>query len=116
MGARRSSSRSTGRMMFTFDIGGVANNFMAAIYSMFRESAGFSQEKAWRCSFFIPAIIVGVFAVILRTTSDDSPQGDYVPLMKAGIVPKKTAQQSFKGGFWNMNNWILGVQYAACFG
>merc|ERR1711943_21398 len=52
----------------------------------------------------------------LRFTSDDSPQGDYMPLMKAGIIEKKTAAQSFKGGFWNPNNWLLGVQYATCFG
>merc|ERR1712100_857216 len=47
---------------------------------------------------------------------DDSPQGDYMPLMKAGVIEKKTAAQSFKGGFWNPNNWLLGIQYATCFG
>ena len=36
--------------------------------------------------------------------------------MKAGTIEKKTANQSFRGGFFNLNNWILGVQYAACFG
>ena len=64
----------------------------------------------------MPATVVGLFAIILRLTSDDSPQGDYMPLMKAGIIEKKTAAQSFKGGFWNPNNWLLGVQYATCFG
>merc|ERR1712196_214717 len=79
-------------------------------------SAGCSEEQAWRVSFIIPAAVVGLFALILRFTSDDSPQGDYVPLMKAGVIEKKTAAQSFKGGFWNPNNWLLGIQYATCFG
>jgi len=96
--------------------GGVTNNIMSGLFTMFNTGLGFSSEKSWRCSFIVPAIIVGSFALVLRYTSDDSPQGDYVPLMKAGVIQKKTASQSFQGGFWNMNNWILGVQYAACFG
>ena len=95
--------------------GGVTQNIMIALWNIFK-SAGCSEEQAWRVSFIVPAVIVGVFSLILRFTSDDSPQGDYMPLMKAGIIEKKTAAQSFKGGFWNPNNWLLGVQYATCFG
>ena len=95
--------------------GGVTQNIMIGLWNGFK-SAGCSEEQAWRVSFIVPAVIVGVFSLILRFTSDDSPQGDYMPLMKAGIIEKKTAAQSFKGGFWNSNNWLLGVQYATCFG
>ena len=47
---------------------------------------------------------------------DDSPQGDLNYLYAEGVLERKTAKDSAKVGFSNINSWILGIQYACCFG
>jgi len=94
--------------------GGVTQMLMVAVYAGFRKSYG--QEDAWRLSFLIPAAITGVVTAVMHFSSDDSPRGDLTHLYKEGVLARKTAKDSMKVGFGNINSWILGVQYACCFG
>ena len=95
--------------------GGVTQIFMAFVFEGFR-SAGFSNAGAWRYSMLVPASVVLLFALIMRSSSDDSPQGDLIPLMKAGIIAKKDAKSVARAAFFNPNAWLLGIQYATSFG
>ena len=95
--------------------GGVTQIFMSFLFEGFR-SAGASSAGAWRYAMLVPAVIVLLFAMLMRASSDDSPQGDLVPLMKAGVIEKKDAKSVARAAFFNPNAWLLGVQYAACFG
>lgn len=94
--------------------GGVTQMLMVAVYSGMRQS--FGPEQAWRVSFVVPAGITFCVLMFLAFTSDDSPRGDLKVLYREGVIPRKTATQSMRVGFGNINSWILGVQYACCFG
>ena len=95
--------------------GGVTQVLMVAIFEAIR-SAGVGPAGAWRLSMLVPAGMVGLFAIVMRASSDDCPQGDYIPLMKAGVIEKKEAKAVARDGFFNPNSWFLGLQYATSFG
>ena len=124
--------------------GGVTQVLMVAVFEGIR-SSGVGPAGAWRLAMLVPAAMVGLFAIIMRASSDDSPQvrvrtrldpsrtphlpasrsnsrssfcqqGDYIPLMKAGVIEKKEAKAVARDGFFNPNSWFLGLQYATSFG
>jgi NNP family nitrate/nitrite transporter-like MFS transporter len=95
--------------------GGVTQMLMVAVYAGMRNS-GLGQEDGWRLSFIVPAAITGTIAIGLITLSDDTPRGDLNYLYKEGVLQRKTAAGSARAGMLNLNSWILGIQYACCFG
>jgi NNP family nitrate/nitrite transporter-like MFS transporter len=95
--------------------GGMAIMIMGYIYEGFRDE-GMSQENAWRRSFYIPAVAVMVVAVCMFFFSDECPSGKLTDALAAGKREKVTVKESTRGGFTNLNSWILFVQYATCFG
>merc|ERR1712084_126852 len=48
--------------------------------------------------------------------SDDAPKGNYNELKKYGNMPEISAAASFRTGAFNLNTWVLFIQYACCFG
>ena len=96
--------------------GGVTQLLMVYVYSFFFNVVGLGSEAAWRVSFVVPAFITGSIALAMWLFGDDSPLGDLNYLYAEGVVERKTAKNSAKIGFSNINSWIMGVQYACCFG
>mmetsp|Transcript_22036 Transcript_22036/g.71317 ORF Transcript_22036/g.71317 Transcript_22036/m.71317 type:complete len:472 (-) Transcript_22036:82-1497(-) len=96
--------------------GGVTQLLMVSIYGFFFNTVGLGSETSWRVSFVVPAFITGTLAVSMWLLGDDSPQGDLNYLYAEGVLERKTAKDSAKVGFSNINSWILGIQYACCFG
>merc|ERR1719326_2192397 len=48
--------------------------------------------------------------------TDECPSGKLSDALAAGKREKVTVKESTRGGFTNLNSWILFVQYATCFG
>ena len=95
--------------------GGMAIMIMGYIYEGFRDE-GLSQEQAWRRSFYIPAVVVLLVCVCMFFFSDECPSGKLSDALAAGKREKVTVKESTRGGFTNLNSWILFIQYATCFG
>jgi len=96
--------------------GGVTQLLMVQVYTFFLKVCGLGSETAWRVSFVVPAFITGSIAVGMWLLSEDAPLGNLNYLYAEGVIARKTAGGSAKVGFSNINSWILGVQYACCFG
>uniref|UniRef100_A0A7S3JVW9 Nitrate/nitrite transporter n=1 Tax=Aureoumbra lagunensis TaxID=44058 RepID=A0A7S3JVW9_9STRA len=96
--------------------GGVTQMLMAGVYVFMKKIAGFGTCEAWRPAMIIPAALAGVCALGMYLSSDDSPRGDLNYLYDKGVLQRKTAKESMKVGYSNINSWLLGLQYATCFG
>ena len=94
--------------------GGVTQILMGWLFATF--SKIYPTAKAWRMSMIVPACLTGCVTAILFFFSDDSPRGDYNQLYADGVLERKSAKDSARIGFANINSWILGMQYACCFG
>lgn len=76
-----------------------------------------SSETAWRTVGIVPAVVSFVTGIVIYRISDDAPKGNYWELKKHNAFTNPaTIQSSFVKGFWNINTWVLFVQYACCFG
>jgi NNP family nitrate/nitrite transporter-like MFS transporter len=75
-----------------------------------------ASEKAWRTVCVIPAFFTALTAWWILGHSDDAPKGNYYELKENGAMPNISATNSFREGAYNVNTWILFVQYACCFG
>jgi len=75
-----------------------------------------ASEKAWRTVCVIPAVVTAFTAWWILGHSEDSPKGNYWELKENGAMPSISATNSFREGAYNVNTWILFVQYACCFG
>jgi NNP family nitrate/nitrite transporter-like MFS transporter len=73
-------------------------------------------EKAWRTVCIVPAIIAALVAVMVVTTSEDCPDGNYKELKKQGHMPEDSASASFRSGAADLNTWLLYIQYACATG
>jgi NNP family nitrate/nitrite transporter-like MFS transporter len=95
--------------------GGFTILVMGLLYEALRDG-GLSDEQAWRRAFFAPGAAVLAVAAAMRVSADECPRGTLDDAAAAGARAKVTVAASTRGGFANANSWILGVQYAACFG
>jgi NNP family nitrate/nitrite transporter-like MFS transporter len=119
--------------MFSKDIVGVANGLVGGwgnvgggvtqivmgtlLFPLFRDVIyDGDAEKAWRTVCIVPAIVAALTAVIVVTTSEDCPDGNYKELKKQGHMPEVSASASFRSGAVDLNTWLLYIQYACCFG
>ena len=95
--------------------GGFTILVMGLLYEALRDG-GLSDEQAWRRAFFAPGAAVLAVAAAMRVSADECPRGTLDDAAAAGARARVTVAASTRGGFANANSWILGVQYAACFG
>eukprot|EP00816_Leptocylindrus_hargravesii_P002468 CAMPEP_0196804132 /NCGR_PEP_ID=MMETSP1362-20130617/3647_1 /TAXON_ID=163516 /ORGANISM="Leptocylindrus danicus, Strain CCMP1856" /LENGTH=491 /DNA_ID=CAMNT_0042176175 /DNA_START=22 /DNA_END=1497 /DNA_ORIENTATION=+ len=75
-----------------------------------------ASEKSWRTVCVIPAVVTMCTALWIIWNSDDAPKGNYYEMKVHGAMPAISAANSFREGAYNMNTWVLFVQYACCFG
>mmetsp|Transcript_3058 Transcript_3058/g.4609 ORF Transcript_3058/g.4609 Transcript_3058/m.4609 type:complete len:507 (-) Transcript_3058:239-1759(-) len=73
-------------------------------------------ELAWRSVNVVPAVVGFMTGVAVYCFSDDAPKGQYKELKKHGVMPEVSAAASFRDGAFNINTWLLFIQYACCFG
>ena len=52
----------------------------------------------------------------LQSNSDDAPKGNYDEMKKHGTMSEVSAAASFRSGAFNLNTWLLFIQYGCCFG
>jgi NNP family nitrate/nitrite transporter-like MFS transporter len=98
--------------------GGVAQIVIgSALFPLFKVIYGKeSQDYAWRTIFIAPAICGIITAICLMKYSDDTPKGNYRKMHRLGTAPVPKIMKSFRLASFNMNTWILFIQYACCFG
>lgn len=119
--------------MFNKDIVGVANGLVGGwgnvgggvtqlvmgslLFPLFRDKLfDGDSEMAWRTVCIVPAIVASMTAILVVTTSEDCPDGNYRQLKAEGRMPNVSAARSFKTGAADFNTWLLYFQYACCFG
>eukprot|EP00529_Nitzschia_sp_RCC80_P022732 CAMPEP_0113445854 /NCGR_PEP_ID=MMETSP0014_2-20120614/3402_1 /TAXON_ID=2857 /ORGANISM="Nitzschia sp." /LENGTH=488 /DNA_ID=CAMNT_0000336921 /DNA_START=99 /DNA_END=1565 /DNA_ORIENTATION=+ /assembly_acc=CAM_ASM_000159 len=96
---------------------GVTNLIMGSIlYPLFVTICNGDRELAWRTVCIVPAVFAFATGIIVYRISDDSPKGNYTELKKNGVMKEVSATKSFLHGCWNINTWLLFIQYATCFG
>lgn len=54
--------------------------------------------------------------IVLWNVGDDCPKGNYAELKHRGAFPDVTASRSFAAAAFNLNTWLLFIQYGCCFG
>ena len=97
---------------------GVTQLVMTSILiPIFKAIYGGDMTLVWRTVCIIPAVVAFVTGIVVYRISDDAPKGNYSEL-KANDCFKgpKSGVKSFLKGSWNLNTWILFIQYACCFG
>jgi NNP family nitrate/nitrite transporter-like MFS transporter len=77
---------------------------------------GENTSLAWRIAFIFPGAALIICALFMYKFSDDSPRGNYVKLINAGLMTRKRATASAREGFGDPCTWLLAIQYGCCFG
>jgi len=75
-----------------------------------------ASEKSWRTVCIIPAVVTALSALSIIRNSDDAPKGNFHEMKVNGAMPAISAASSFRDGAYNLNTWILFIQYGCCFG
>ena len=97
--------------------GGVTQLVMgSALFPLFKIFFNDDAEKAWRTVCIVPAVVAFSSGVIVYFIGDDCPKGNYNELKKNGVMAEVSAAASFRSGAFNVNTWLLFIQYACCFG
>ena len=73
-------------------------------------------DLSWRLALLFPAGLAVLIAWFTYYHSDDCPLGNYNEVKKAGLMLERSAVDSFRSGAYNLNSWILCLQYAGSCG
>ena len=98
--------------------GGVTQSVMPLILAGVA-AWGFSSGLAWRYSQIVPAILMLVVAVLYWKYTQDTPEGNFADMRRAGLstdVGKKGGLATMKEAGKNYRVWLLGACYGASFG
>ena len=87
----------------------------SVLFPLFK-TGGMSAEKAWRTVCIVPACVGFIMGIITVKNSDDCPKGNYADLKKHGSMAEIYAAASFRTGAFNINTWLLFIQYGCSFG
>lgn len=97
--------------------GGVTQLVMgSALFPLFRVFYNGDSEKAWRTVCVVPAVVGFSTGILMYYIAEDAPKGNYAELKKHGNMPEVSAAASFRTGAFNLNTWLLFIQYGCCFG
>lgn len=128
--------------MFTVEVAGTANALVAGwgnlgggvtqivmgsiVFPLFKSMYGGetsqgddfdrASDLAWRTACVVPAVLCLVMAFVVIRYSDDSPKGNYSKRGREGHMPEVSTTANIKAAVFNLNTWILFVQYGCCFG
>lgn len=97
--------------------GGITQILMGSIlFPLFRNIYGGNADKAWRTVCIFPAMIGLITAYCCIKFTDDSPKGNYSKLKKQDQMGHVNVWEAYKKGIFNVNTWLVFIQYACCFG
>ncbi|MCO5611669.1 hypothetical protein L7F22_065924 [Adiantum nelumboides] len=98
--------------------GGAAQLIMPVLFDLLSSQSlfGASRFTAWRLSFFIPGAIQVFMGIIMLTSTQDTPLGNYRQLRKTGDRKKDSYVKVIINGAKNYRTWVLGMIYGFCFG
>ena len=86
--------------------GGVTQLIMgSALFPLFKVFFDGDAEKAWRSVSVVPAVVAFASGVMIYTTSEDAPKGNYKEMKMKGLMPEVSAASSFRSGAMNFNTW-----------
>jgi NNP family nitrate/nitrite transporter-like MFS transporter len=86
------------------------------IYPVLLRFLNHDEDLAWRWSLVVPAVLAISIAGWFYRHSDDCPLGNLVEVKRAGLMVERSAVDSFRSGVYNLNSWILFIQYAGSCG
>lgn len=97
--------------------GGVTQLLMGSfLFPVLTKAYNGDTEKAWRTACVVPATIGIITSVCVIKFTDDSPHGNYSKMKKTNQMQDVSAAKSFRKGVFNLNTWLVFIQYACCFG
>jgi NNP family nitrate/nitrite transporter-like MFS transporter len=97
--------------------GGVTQLLMGSVlFPLFRDLYGGDEDKAWRTICIFPATLGIITSYCVIKFTDDHPKGNYSKMKKQNQMGHVGMLKSFREGAFNVNTWLLFVQYACCFG
>jgi NNP family nitrate/nitrite transporter-like MFS transporter len=119
--------------MFTKETAGTVNGIVAgwgnsggafaqvligsALFPLFTNIYDGDRERSWRTICIIPAIVAFVCGCCIHFISDDAPMGNYKEMKKNSTMDLSFyATKWTHSGWTDRNAWLLGLQYACCFG
>lgn len=73
-------------------------------------------DLAWRISVMFPAAFGLAVAYFSYVYTDDCPLGNFIDVKKAGLMMERSAVDSFRSGVYNVNSWLLFLQFAGSCG
>lgn len=95
---------------------GFSNLVLGLVFSVCVIWTGGNEDLAWRIALLFPAAFALLVAYISNYYSDDCPLGNFSDVKKAGLMIERSAADSFRSGVYNLNSWILFLQYAGSCG
>ena len=98
--------------------GGVTQSVMPLIFGSVL-ALGVSKGLSWRCAQIVPGVLMLVVAVLYYKFTQDTPEGNFSDLRKAGRstdVGKKGGLAVMAVAARNYRVWLLGACYGASFG
>jgi MFS transporter, NNP family, nitrate/nitrite transporter len=90
----------------------IIGSFLFPLFKLFFEDTDNPSERAWRTVCIVPAFVAFVTGVVVFFISDDAPKGNYSELKRHGAMPPVSPAHSCYQGTFNLNVWLLFVQYA----
>jgi NNP family nitrate/nitrite transporter-like MFS transporter len=96
--------------------GGLAQILMGSVLFPALQHATGDTDLAWRLALVVPAALAMGTAYFFYAYADDSPLGSYTDVKMAGLLQNRSAVDSFRSGIFNLNAWILFVQFGASLG
>jgi NNP family nitrate/nitrite transporter-like MFS transporter len=95
---------------------GFSNLVVGLLFALCVVWTGGDADLAWRLALLFPAAFALVVAYLSYYYSDDCPLGNFVDVKKAGLMMQRSAVDSFRSGVYNLNAWLLFLQYAGSCG
>jgi NNP family nitrate/nitrite transporter-like MFS transporter len=86
------------------------------IFPIIRHLLDGDSDAAWRWSLTVPAVLALGVAYFFYYYSDDYPLGNVQEMKRVGLMMERSAVDSFRSGVFNLNSWILFLQFAGSCG
>jgi NNP family nitrate/nitrite transporter-like MFS transporter len=97
--------------------GGVTQIAMPLLFGVLAVSLGLGEQIGWRLAMLVAGVACLLMAAAYYAFTQDTPEGDFAELRKAGRLPSPKAQKgSFLVACRDWRVWALAIAYAGCFG
>ena len=95
--------------------GGVTQLVMPMLFALFT-GLGVSTAMGWRLCMVVAGAVCALTGLLYWRFTQDTPEGNFTELRKAGRLPLPTRQSTFAAAAKDYRVWALAVLYACSFG